>query len=66
MKKKYIKPGITLVHLLTENIMNAGSIVTADGKHEDSLGQTEGGNKDSDGTVWGDAKKFNPWMTWDK
>lgn len=66
MKKNYLKPHIMLVQTYTERIMTGGSVVDSQGKKEGSLGQVSGGNKGNDGTVWGDAKKYNAWSTWDE
>ncbi|MGM9727225.1 MAG: hypothetical protein ACI3YJ_06440 [Prevotella sp.] len=47
--------------------MNGGSVVTYQGETQDTLGSdtTTGGQEGEDGTVWGDAKPYNPWTTWD-
>ena len=66
MKKNYLKPSTILVQTYTERIMNGGSVVNGGGGKEGSLGQTSGGNKGEDDTVWGDAKDFNAWSSWDE
>lgn len=66
MKKNYLKPSTILVQTYTERIMNGGSVVKGDGSKAGSLGQVSGGNKDDNGTVWGDAKNFNAWSGWDE
>ena len=48
--------------------MNGASVVTYEkGETVDTLGSdtTTGGTEDETGTVWGDAKPYNPWTSWD-
>ena len=67
MKKKYQRPLIKVLSVENEPLLNGGSIVNIDGKTQDTLGSdtSSGGSADGDGTVWGDAKPYNPWTTWD-
>ena len=67
MKKKYQRPLIKVLSVENEPLLNGGSIVNIDGKTQDTLGSdtTTGGMEDETGTVWGDAKPYNPWTTWD-
>lgn len=69
--KRYTKPGILIVELASEVIMNTGSI--SDGTISlESIPGGEGGKASDDGTVWGDARQyrhhctgFDVWDTWD-
>lgn len=48
--------------------MNGASVVTYEkGETVDTLGSdtTTGGTEGEGGTVWGDAKPYNPWTSWD-
>ena len=67
MKKKYQRPLIKVLSVENETLLNGGSIVNIDGKTQGTLGSdtTSGGTEDETGTVWGDAKPYNPWTTWD-
>lgn len=67
MKKKYQQPLIKVLTVENEPLLNDGSIVDSDGNTQDKLGSdtTTGGTADGGGTVWGDAKPYNPWTTWD-
>ena len=67
MKKKYQQPLVRVQSVEGEPLLNGGSIVDSNGKPQDKLGSdnTSGGTEDATGTVWGDAKPYNPWTTWD-
>lgn len=67
MKKKYQQPLIKVLTVENEPLLNDGSIVNIDGKTQDTLGSdtTTGGQEGENNTVWGDAKPYNPWTTWD-
>ena len=67
MKKKYQRPLIKVLSVENETLLNGGSIVNIDGKTQGTLGSdnTSGGTEDETGTVWGDAKPYNPWTSWD-
>lgn len=67
MKKKYQRPLIKVLRVENETLLNGGSIVNIDGKTQGTLGSdtTTGGTEGEDGTVWGDAKPYNPWTSWD-
>lgn len=67
MKKKYQQPLVRVQSVEGEPLLNGGSIVKIDGKTQDTLGSdtTTGGQEGEDGTVWGDAKPYNPWTAWD-
>ena len=67
MKKKYQRPLIKVLSVENETLLNGGSIVNIDGKTQGTLGSdtTTGGQEGEGGTVWGDAKPYNPWTTWD-
>ena len=67
MKKKYQRPLIKVLSVENEPLLNGGSIVNIDGKTQGTLGSdtTTGGTADGGGTVWGDAKPYNPWTSWD-
>ena len=67
MKKKYQQPLVRVQSVEGEPLLNGGSIVNIDGKTQDTLGSdtTTGGQEGEGGTVWGDAKPYNPWTTWD-
>lgn len=67
MKKKYQQPLVRVQSVEGEPLLNGGSIVNIGGKTQDTLGSdtNTGGTEDATGTVWGDAKPYNPWTTWD-
>lgn len=67
MKKKYQQPLIRVQSVEGEPLLNGGSIVNYVGETQDTLGSdtTTGGTEGEGGTVWGDAKPYNPWTTWD-
>ena len=67
MKKKYQRPLIKVLSVENETLLNGGSIVNIDGKTQGTLGSdtTTGGQEGEGGTVWGDAKPYNPWTSWD-
>ena len=67
MKKKYQRPLIKVLSVENEPLLNGGSIVNIDGKTQGTLGSdtTTGGQEGEGSTVWGDAKPYNPWTTWD-
>ena len=67
MKKKYQQPLVRVQSVEGEPLLNGGSIVNIGGKTQDSLGSdtTTGGQKGENNTVWGDAKPYNPWTSWD-
>ena len=67
MKKKYQRPLIKVLSVENEPLLNGGYIVNIDGKTQATLGSdtTSGGTEGEDGTVWGDAKPYNPWTSWD-
>ena len=67
MKKKYQQPLVRVQSVEGEPLLNGGSIVNIDGKTQDTLGSdtTTGGQEGKDGIVWGDAKPYNPWTSWD-
>ena len=67
MKKKYQRPLIKVLSVENEPLLNGGSIVNIDGKTQDTLGSdtTTGGQEGENNTVWGDAKPYNPWTSWD-
>ena len=67
MKKKYQRPLIKVLSVENETLLNGGSIVDSDGNTQDKLGSdtTTGGTEGEGGTVWGDAKPYNPWTSWD-
>ena len=66
MKKKYQQPLIKVLTVENESLLNDGSVVTYHGEPSGTLGSdnTSGGMEEG-GTVWGDAKPYNPWTTWD-
>lgn len=66
MKKKYQQPLIKVLCVENEPLLNA-SVVTYGGETVNTMGSdtTTGGSADGDGTVWGDAKPYNPWTAWD-
>nr|WP_298654815.1 hypothetical protein [uncultured Prevotella sp.] len=48
--------------------MNGGSVVNYHpGNTQGTLGSdtSSGGSEGEGGTVWGDAKPYNPWTSWD-
>ena len=67
MKKKYQQPLVRVQSVEGEPLLNGGSVVTYQGETQATLGSdtTTGGSADGDGTVWGDAKPYNPWTSWD-
>ena len=67
MKKKYQRPLIKVLSVENEPLLNGGSIVNIDGKTQGTLGSdtTTGGQEGENNTVWGDAKPYNPWTSWD-
>ena len=67
MKKKYQRPLIKVLSVENETLLNGGSIVNIDGKTQGTLGSdtTTGGQEGEGSTVWGDAKPYNPWKSWD-
>ena len=67
MKKKYQRPLIKVLSVENEPLLNGGSIVNIDGKTQDTLGSdtTTGGQEGENNTVWGEAKPYNPWTSWD-
>lgn len=65
MKKKYQQPLIRVQSVEGEPLLNGGSVVNGHGDTQATLGSTTGGSEDETGTVWGDAKPYNPWTTWD-
>ena len=67
MKKKYQQPLVRVQSVEGEPLLNGGSIVNIDGKTQGTLGSdtNTGGTEDETGTVWGDAKPYNPWTSWD-
>lgn len=67
MKKKYQRPLIKVLSVENESLLNGGSVVNYHpGNTQGTLGSdnTSGGTEEG-GTVWGDAKPYNPWTTWD-
>ncbi len=67
MKKKYQQPLIRVQSVEGESLLNGGSVVNGIGETQATLGSdtTTGGSEGEDGTVWGDAKPYNPWTSWD-
>ena len=67
MKKKYQRPLVRVQSVEGEPLLNGGSIVNIDGKTQGTLGSDtdSGGDVGEDNIVWGDAKPYNPWTTWD-
>ena len=67
MKKKYQQPLIKVQIVEGEPLLNGGSVVDYNGKTQATLGSdtTTGGQEGEGSTVWGDAKPYNPWTTWD-
>ena len=67
MKKKYQRPLIKVQIVEGEPLLNGGSVVNYFGNTQDRLDSdnSSGGSADENGTVWGDAKPYNPWTTWD-
>lgn len=65
MKKKYQRPLIKVLTVENETLLNGGSIVKSNGETVNTMGSTTGGTEDETGTVWGDAKPYNPWTSWD-
>lgn len=67
MKKKYQQPLIKVQSVEGEPLLNYGSVVKFHGEPSGTLGSdtTTGGTADEGGTVWGDAKPYNPWTSWD-
>lgn len=67
MKKKYQQPLVRVQSIEGKPLLNGGSIVKFKGETVGTLGSdtTTGGTADEGGTVWGDAKPYNPWTSWD-
>ena len=67
MKKKYQQPLVRVQSVEGESLLNGASVVKISGETLDNLGSdtSSGGSADETGTVWGDAKPYNPWTTWD-
>lgn len=67
MKKKYQQPLVRVQSVEGEPLLNGGSVVNGHGDTQATLGSntTTGGSTGEDNTVWGDAKPYNPWTTWD-
>lgn len=67
MKKKYQQPLVRVQSVEGEPLLNGASVVDIHGKTQATLGSdtTTGGSEGEGGTVWGDAKPYNPWTTWD-
>lgn len=67
MKKKYQQPLIKVQSVEGEPLLNNGSVVQYHGEPSGTLGSdnTSGGTEGEGGTVWGDAKPYNPWTSWD-
>jgi len=63
MKKIYSKPSIELIKVLSESVLNNGSVVNGDGSNAGNLGTGTGGGTPTGGTIWGDAKGNN--NVWD-
>lgn len=56
MKKTYIKPETKVYTLLTETLLNTGSISDGKTEHYDGLEEEDnsGGSEGNDGYIWGD------------
>lgn len=67
MKKKYQQPLVRVQSVEGEPLLNNGSVVDIHGKTQATLGSdtTTGGSTGEDNIVWGDAKPYNPWTSWD-
>lgn len=68
MKKKYQRPLIKVLSVENESLLNGGSVVNyLPGNTQGTLGSdtSSGGSEGEGGTVWGDAKPYNPWTSWD-
>ena len=67
MKKKYQQPLIKVQIVEGEPLLNGGSVVNLKGETQATLGSdtTTGGTGGEGGFVWGNAKPYNPWTTWD-
>ena len=67
MKKKYQQPLVRVQSVEGEPLLNGGSVVTYQGETQATLGSdtTTGGTEGEGGFVWGNAKPYNPWTTWD-
>ena len=65
MKKKYQRPLIKVLSVENEPLLNGGSIVKSNGETVNTMGSTTGGTEGEGGFVWGNAKPYNPWTTWD-
>lgn len=67
MKKKYQQPLVRVQSVEGEPLLNGGSIVDINGNTQDKLGSdtTTGGKEGENNTVWGEAKPYNPWTSWD-
>lgn len=66
MKKKYQRPLIKVLSVENEPLLN-GSVVDIHGNTQTTMSSdnTSGGTTDTNGTVWGDAKPYNPWTAWE-
>lgn len=65
MKKKYQQPLIRVQSVEGEPLLNNGSVVQYHGETVNKMGSTTGGTEGEGGFVWGNAKPYNPWTTWD-
>ena len=67
MKKKYQQPLVRVQSVEGEPLLNGGSVVNIDGQTQGTLGSdtTTGGQEGEGGIVWGEAKPYNPWTSWD-
>ena len=67
MKRKYQQTRVRVQSVEGEPLLNGGSIVDSNGNTQDKLGSdtTTGGTEGEGSTVWGDAKPYNPWTSWD-
>lgn len=67
MKKKYQQPLVRVQIVEGEPLLNGGSVVKISGETVDNLGSdtSSGGSTGENNTVWGDAKPYNPWTSWD-
>lgn len=65
MKKKYQQPLIKVLSVEGEPLLINVSVVKSNGETVNTMGSTTGGTEDETGTVWGDAKPYNPWTSWD-
>lgn len=67
MKKKYQQPLVKFLSVENEPLLNASVVTYEKGETVDTMDSdtTTGGETDKNGTVWGDAKPYNPWTSWD-